>query len=138
MRVPMRDGVDLAADLYLPDVNGVAVSELLPVILERTPYDKSGISRSERSKDREEPLARTQVAEYFAQQGYAVVMQDCRGRFDSGGEFTKYVNEAEYGFDTVQWIAAQDWCDGRVGTMGLSYGAHVQCALAAINPPGLA
>jgi putative CocE/NonD family hydrolase len=137
LRIPMRDRVHLAADLYLPGEDGVAVDQPVPVILERTPYNKSGISRSETSRDRTDPLTRTEVAEYFSERGYAVVMQDCRGRFGSEGEFTKYVNEAQDGFDTVQWIARQNWCDGRVGTMGLSYGAHVQCALAALSPSGL-
>jgi len=134
--VPMGDGVTLATDVYLPGDH--KARQPLPVILERTPYDKSGISRSERSLARPSPRTRPEVAEAFASHGYAVVMQDCRGRFASGGEFEKYVNEARDGFDTMAWIASRDWCNGRIGTMGLSYGAHTQCALAALTPPSLA
>jgi putative CocE/NonD family hydrolase len=136
LRVPMRDGVHLAADLYLPTAGDR--NDGFPVILERTPYDKSGISRSESTLQNPEPITRAEVATFFADHGYAVVMQDCRGRFESEGEFRKYVNEAEDGYDTVAWIAGQSWCNGRIGTMGLSYGAHTQCALAALDPPGLA
>ena len=84
------------------------------------------------------PRTRRQVAEHFAGHGYAVVMQDCRGRYASDGVFEKYVNEAADGFDTLAWIVNQSWCNRRVGTMGFSYGAHTQCALAALNPPGFA
>jgi predicted acyl esterase len=66
-----------------------------------------------------------------------VVVQDCRGRHGSEGRFEKYTAEAEDGFDTVAWIHAQPWCSGRIGTMGLSYAAHTQAALAALDPPGL-
>ena len=132
--VPMRDGVHLATDVYLPE--GAATT--LPVILERTPYDKAGVSRSEVSLRRPEPATRPEVATWFAQRGYAVVMQDCRGRYRSEGEFTKYLSEAEDGYDTLAWLVQQPWCNGRVGTMGVSYGAHAQLALACLSPPGLA
>lgn len=132
--VAMPDGVELATDVYLP----AGATGGLPVILERTPYDKSGISRAERSVACPEPMSRPAVAAWFAQHGYAVVMQDVRGRYQSGGRFAKYVNEAGDGFDTVAWIMRQPWCNGRVGTMGLSYGAHAQMALACLAPPGLA
>jgi Predicted acyl esterases len=65
-------------------------------------------------------------------------MQDCRGRYNSQGTFTKYLHEAEDGYDTLSWLLKQPWCNGRIGTMGLSYGAHTQCALSCLNPPGLA
>ena len=132
--VPMRDGVRLATDVYLPAVT----SARLPVILERTPYDKTGVSRSEVSARSASPATRPEVAAIFARHGFAVVMQDCRGRYGSEGSFTKYVNEAEDGFDTLAWLIGQSWCNGRVGTMGLSYGAHAQLALACLAPPGLA
>jgi len=61
-----------------------------------------------------------------------------RGRYGSEGAFTKYVNEAEDGYDSMVWIGAQPWTNSRIGTMGLSYDAHVQMALACLNPPGLA
>src|SRR5262249_46359964 len=67
-----------------------------------------------------------------------VAYQDCRGRYGSEGEFTKYLSEGEDGFDTVAWLVGQEWCNGRIGTMGLSYAAHTQAALACLNPPRLA
>ncbi len=136
--VRMRDGIMLATDIYLPMQNGSVNVAPLPVILERTPYDKSGISRSEQNVRDPHPMTRKEVAMYFARHGYVVVMQDCRGRYKSQGTFHKYTNEAEDGFDTLSWLVAQAWCDGRIGTMGLSYGAHTQCALACLDPPGLA
>ena len=130
LKVSMRDGVRLATDVYLP----AAAGKPLPVILERTPYDKSGVSRSERSRARSTAMTRPEVATWFARHGYAVVMQDVRGRYGSEGEFTKYISEAEDGYDTLEWLRAQPWCDGRIGTMGVSYGAHVQLALACLAP----
>ena len=136
--VRMRDAVRLATDIYRPvDLHGESKSPL-PVIMERTPYDKRGVSRSEFSSNCPKPATRVELAEFFAGHGYVVVMQDCRGRYKSEGEFTKYVNEAEDGYDTVTWLLRQPWCNGAIATMGLSYGAHTQCALACLNPPGLA
>lgn len=131
--VAMRDGVRLATDIFLPAGNGP-----WPVILERTPYDKAGTSRSERTVADPEPMPRAVMGRRLADAGYAVVWQDCRGRHASEGTFTKYLAEGEDGFDTMAWIVAQEWCDGRIGTMGLSYGAHTQMAAACLNPPGLA
>lgn len=67
-----------------------------------------------------------------------MIYQDCRGRHGSEGRFTKYTSEGPDGYDTVAWITRQPWSNGRVGTMGLSYAAHTQFALACLNPPGLA
>jgi putative CocE/NonD family hydrolase len=131
--VPMRDGARLAADIHRPDA-----SARYPVILERTPCDKSAPSRSERTAEVEEPRSRAEVAAPFVQAGYVVVYQDCRGRYASEGGFTKYLSEAADGYDTVAWLIAQPWCNGRVGTMGLSYAAHTQAALGCLAPPGLA
>ncbi len=136
--VPMRDGVRLATDLYFPAVGDRRSASSLPVIMERTPYDKQGISRSERRAIDDRAHTRGEVAAWYAARGYVVVMQDCRGRYASEGEFVKYLNEPNDGFDAVAWLLAQDWCNGKVGTMGLSYGAHTQSALASMNPPGLA
>ena len=74
----------------------------------------------------------------FAQRGYVVVIQDCRGRYSSQGGFTKYVEEGPDGYDTVEWLAQQSWSNGKIGTYGLSYAAHTQAALACLNPPHLA
>lgn len=133
LMVPMRDGVKLAADVYRP----AGVKGPLPVLLERTPYDKRGTNHADRSQAEPEPKSKPEVAAAFARAGYAFVLQDCRGRFESEGNFTKYVNEGEDGVDTLAWLGEQPWCDGRIGTLGLSYGAHVQAALASLAPEGL-
>lgn len=131
--VPMRDGVHLATDIYLP-----AHDVALPVLLERTPYDKQGTNHADFSVADQTPLSKPEIARIFAARGYALVLQDCRGRYGSEGVFRKYMSEAEDGADTIAWIMAQPWCNGRIGTLGLSYGAHVQAALATLDPPGLA
>jgi putative CocE/NonD family hydrolase len=128
-----RDGVGLATDVYRPSGAG-----RFPVLLERTPYNKSAPSRSERTATVAAPRSRAAVALYFARCGYAVVYQDCRGRYQSGGRFTKYLSEAEDGADTLAWLVRQPWCNGRIGTFGLSYAAHAQAALGSLDPPGLA
>ena len=119
--MPARDGVRLATDVYLPD-GEVSKPGPFPAILIRTPYNKSGIAA---------------VAELFTTRGYAVAVQDVRGRYASEGEFYIYVNEGEDGYDAVAWVAAQPWCNGDVGTYGGSYLAATQSALAALNPPNL-
>jgi putative CocE/NonD family hydrolase len=136
--VTMRDGIRLATDVYLPAQNGQALAGPFPVVMERTPYGKAERSRSEIGRDEARPMARADVAAHFVRAGYAVVYQDCRGRYGSEGEFVKYVSDAEDGYDTCAWIVAQPWCNGRIGTMGLSYAAHTQAALASLTPPGLA
>jgi putative CocE/NonD family hydrolase len=133
--VPMRDGVRLATDIYLPA--GHAPGQRLPVLLERTPYDRRGTNHGDFTLADPEPRSKPELARAFAASGYAYVLQDCRGRYGSEGVFTKYLNEAEDGADTLAWLLEQLWCDGRVGTLGLSYGAHVQSALACLDPPGL-
>ena len=137
LAVPMRDGVRLATDLYLPESLGPYHPGPLPVLLERTPYGKNEETRRERSAANPLPMRRGEVAARFAREGYAVVVQDCRGRFRSEGQFTKYLGEAHDGADTLQWIMEQPWCNGSVGTYGLSYAAHTQTALATQRPPGL-
>jgi putative CocE/NonD family hydrolase len=133
LMVPACDGVVLATDVYRPDGPGP-----FPVLLERTPYDKSAPSRAERTAAVARRLSRAEVAAYFVGHGYAVAYQDCRGRYRSGGHFTKYLSEAEDGCDTLAWLQRQPWCNGRVGTFGLSYAAHTQAALGCLDPPGLA
>ncbi len=136
--VTMRDGVKLATDIYRPARNGVALAEKFPVILERTPYGKAQVSRSEIDVGMTASRPRPEVAQWFVQRGYIVVYQDCRGRYGSEGEFVKYLSDGEDGFDTMAWLAAQPWCNGKVATMGLSYAGHTQGALACLNPPALA
>ena len=109
VKVPMRDGVSLSADIYFPtDPAGP-----YPVVLSRTPYDNT----NERTVD---------DAVFFAQHGYAYVAQDVRGRHDSDGVFEPWTNEFDDGHDTIEWIGAQDWCDGNVGMSGGSYLGSVQ------------
>jgi uncharacterized protein len=120
--VPMRDGVNLAADIYLPAKDGKAVEGSFPAIMERTPYDKEGTVNQGR---------------YYARRGYVAVMQDVRGRFASEGIWHPFAKEAPDGYDSVEWAAAQPWCDGKVGTIGGSYCGSDQSALATLNPPHL-
>lgn len=137
--VTMRDGARLATDVYLPFAMGEHNKcTKWPVLLERTPYNKQGLNRSERSVEHPAARPRTEIARWFARHGYVVVMQDCRGRYGSEGTFSKYLNEAEDGFDTMAWIVDQEWCNGKIGTFGVSYGAHTQISAACLNPPGLA
>jgi uncharacterized protein len=136
--VAMRDGVRLACDVYRPAPGGRPHDEPAPVILERTPYGKHARSRSEIEVGMAAPMERAEVAAHFVRHGYVVIYQDCRGRYASEGRFTKYLSEGPDGFDTLAWIVGQPWCDGQVGTMGLSYAAHTQLAAACLNPPGLA
>ena len=119
--IPMRDGVRLAADIYLPSVGDIPAEGRFPVILERTPYDKSAPRQVTNMK-------------YYARRGYVGVIQDVRGRFESEGEWYAFAKEAPDGFDTVQWLGVQPWSDGQVGTMGGSYAGSDQSALATMNP----
>lgn len=131
--VPMRDGVHLATDIYLPKQSDAT---MWPVVIERTPYNKSAHSRSEIQLDGKK-ISRQEMAEAFTQRGMVAIFQDCRGRYRSEGEFIKYTREGEDGFDTYQWIMQQPWCNGKIGSHGLSYAAHTQLAAACLNPPGL-
>ena len=114
-----RDGVTLFADVYRPAVPG-----RFPVLVIRTPYDKSVDN------------ALTETA-YFPPRGYVVVVQDTRGRFASEGEFYPFLHEATDGYDTIEWAAGLPWSNGRVGTVGQSYMAVVQYQMAATRPPHL-
>ncbi len=136
--VRMRDGVRLATDIYRPMQNGQPLANPLPVILERTPYGKTVVSRSELSVQNPVAASRAEVARYFVSKGYVVIYQDCRGRYGSEGEFVKYLSDGLDGYDACEWIVRQPWCNGKIGTMGLSYAAHTQGALACTNPPGIA
>ncbi|MCC5957763.1 MAG: CocE/NonD family hydrolase [Rhodobacteraceae bacterium] len=133
--VPMRDGVRLATDVFFPEHAGHGP---WPAILERTPYDKREARVNEYTQHHPDVFGREELARFFTDAGFVVVFQDCRGRYGSEGRFTKYRGEAEDGFDTLEWIARQPWCDGQVATMGMSYSAHTQMAAACLNPPALA
>jgi hypothetical protein len=133
--VPMRDGIKLATDIYLP--GSYRDGDQLPVLLERTPYDKRGTNHGDFTLADPEPKSKPEIARIFAAAGYIFVLQDSRGRYASEGSFTKYLSEGEDGADTLAWLMQQPWCDGRIGTLGLSYSAHAQSALACLNPLGL-
>jgi putative CocE/NonD family hydrolase len=137
--IPMRDGVRLATDVYVPARDGEALPGPFPVILERTPYGKTLPSRSERSvAEPDRAKGRAEVARMFVDRGFVVVYQDKRGRYDSEGEYVKYLSDVDDGYDTCAWIVEQPWCDGQIGTKGLSYAAHTQGALASAGSPGVA
>ncbi|MBL8701275.1 MAG: CocE/NonD family hydrolase [Alphaproteobacteria bacterium] len=136
--VAMRDGIRLATDIHRPARDGKPLPGTFPVLMERTPYGKSEVSRSECTRDDPQPRSRAEMAAMFVRRGYVVVYQDCRGRHGSQGSFTKYLDDGTDGYDTCAWIVKQPWCNGRIGTMGLSYAAHTQAALGCLDPPGLA
>jgi uncharacterized protein len=118
LTIPMRDGVKLAADVYRP-----ASGEPVPVLLQRTPYGKG--------------FSGTSFALWAAECGYAVVIQDTRGRWASEGDGYPFVSEAADGYDTVEWAARQPWSNGKVGMYGESYLGYTQYAAAQLRPPAL-
>ena len=119
LQVPMRDGVALSADLYLPKANGP-----FPTILIRTPY----------SNHVEGLILRARA---LANNGYACLLQDTRGRWDSGGDYYPLQGEGVDGYDTQEWIGAQPWSNGKIGTSGGSYLGHVQWQSAPFGSPNL-
>ena len=114
VKVPMRDGVRLSADLYLP-----RDAPPVPAVLIRTPYSNNGDSLIEQGRR-------------MAASGYACVIQDCRGRWDSDGEFYPF-REAEDGYHTQEWVGQQPWCNGKLGTVGGSYLGIVQWTAAPLR-----
>jgi putative CocE/NonD family hydrolase len=120
VETPMRDGVKLVSNLWLPDAVGK-----FPTILIRTPYDKT-------------PQFRRYSLAAYVKAGYAVMLQDTRGRGDSEGQFDFYFPEGKDGYDTIEWIAKQPWSNGRVGMDSGSYLGTVQYLAARENPKHLA
>jgi len=118
--VPMRDGVVLRADVLRPAGDG-----RFPTLVYRTPYGK------------EFALKDYTTFRHAVKRGYAVVVQDVRGRYASAGDFRPYENEGQDGYDTIEWAAAQPWSNGDVGTFGLSYPGAVQWLAAVEGPPHL-
>lgn len=114
----MRDGVVLRADVYRPDTAGP-----LPVLLQRTPYGKG--------------FSNPAFALMAAERGYAVVLQDTRGRWASDGDGYPLIHEMDDGYDSVEWVASQPWANGKVGMYGGSYVGYTQWAAAATQPPSL-
>ncbi len=117
--VPMRDGVQLFADIYLPESVGA-----YPTIVVRTPY---GVQRP--------GMHQTMVN--LAQHGYAVVLADVRGRYESEGIWDPFRDEAKDGYDVIEWAAVQPFSNGKVGMQGGSYLGHNQWAAASQKPPHL-
>ncbi len=122
VRITMRDGVELANNVYLPR-EGLAGGPY-PVIFCRNPYGR-------------QTWADLLNWRFFTDHGYVMVSQDCRGRFDSDGEFYPFFDDGLDGFDSIEWIAEQPWCTGKIGMMGGSYGGWVQWAAARERPPHL-
>ena len=120
--VMLRDGVITYADVFRPDTSGK-----FPVLLQRTPYNKSL------------PISRTGTMDAIraAMSGYTVVVQDVRGRFSSDGEFYTFANEINDGYDSVEWAASQPWSNGKVGMYGASYVGATQWLAAKSKPPSL-
>ncbi len=127
-RIPMRDGVTLSADIYFPDPRGSMATEeqprRWPAILSRTPYMKASEGLLNQGR-------------WFAERGYVFVAMDVRGRGDSDGVFNPYFAEGRDGYDSIEWIAAQPWSDGAVGTIGGSYLGRIQWLTAVERPPHL-
>ncbi|MEO8595927.1 MAG: CocE/NonD family hydrolase [Candidatus Solibacter sp.] len=121
--VPARDGIKLGTNVFLPARAGSAVSGRFPTIVERTPYNKDGVSGS--------------LIAYFVSRGYAVVIQDVRGRYGSGGRWAGNRDDGPDGATLLKWIGEQPWSNGKVGTMGTSYGGATQHAMALANAPNL-
>jgi predicted acyl esterase len=123
----MRDGVRLAANLYLPEDGG---QQRLPVLVQYTPYLKDG--RGGRG-----PIETAQM--YFAQRGYACVSLDMRGYGCSEGVPAPPFSDSEQrdGYDALRWLAGQPWCDGHTGMWGISYGGDTALSVASLQPPSL-
>ena len=120
--IAMHDGVRLAADLYVPSGDKGEKAGALPTLLARTPYNKNGVEHEGR---------------YFAERGFVVVANDVRGRYSSEGTWRLIADDPQDGFEVVEWIANQEWSDGKIGTFGTSYPGGTQHALAEMNPPHL-
>lgn len=117
--VEMRDGTKLATNIYLP----ITEEEAVPALVIRTPYRKGG-------------LEGWQSTTFYAKNGYAVVAQDTRGRYGSEGVFDFVFDDANDGYDTIEWVASQEgWCNGKVGTYGHSYNAYTQYLLPLATDP---
>lgn len=116
-KIAMSDGVHLAADVYVP-----SEGKTFPSVLIRTPYDKRG---------------KEWLASMLASAGYVVVVQDVRGMNASEGRFVAFVNEKKDGLDTLDWITAQPWSNGKIGMWGTSYVAYCAIVLAPTGHPSL-
>ena len=125
IEITMRDGTILRHNMTRPDIDGK-----FPVLLERSPYNKEGGSENGVGSP-----------EFFAARGYVVIIQDVRGRFASDGDFYPFKDDGngsnKDGYDTVEWLANQDWSTGKIGTIGGSYSGATQYRNAISNPPNV-
>ena len=117
VRIPMRDGVNLSADLYMPEADGK-----FPAILFYHPYRKSDAHPYEHP--------------YFAQRGIVAVRLDVRGTGGSEGIVTDEFTPVERtdGYDAIEWLAKQEWCNGNIGMTGSSYGGYTTLGVAMLQP----
>ena len=123
LMIPTRDGKRMSTDIYRPGRNGAPVDEKFPVLLNRTPYNKTALAAQ---------------AEFYAQRGYVVALQDTRGRYKSEGVFSKVQPvDATDGYDVIEWLAKQPYTNGTVGMWGSSFSAHMQAGAAQYHPPSL-
>ena len=129
VRIPVRDGLDLSSNLWLPLPRPGRADERFPVILEMIPYGKDNWRRN----------ADTARGEWLAARGFALCRLDVRGTGSSQGVAEDEYTEAETkdGFDAVEWLAAQPWCNGNVGMWGISYGGFTSIQVAKLRPPHL-
>ncbi|UXN57635.1 CocE/NonD family hydrolase [Phyllobacterium zundukense] len=128
VRIQMSDGIGLYADIYRPQ----GVDSRLPTILIRTPYSKAPY------QERHESAAHSGVAYMFAGQGFAVVVQDVRGRYSSEGPYHILLGDVDDGYETISWITSQHWSNGKVGGFGCSALGIAQIMMSQRRPPGLA
>ena len=129
VRVPVRDGLELSANLWLPTAQADAPAQRFPVILEMIPYGKDSWRRN----------GDTARGEWLAARGFALCRLDVRGTGSSPGVALDEYTEAETldGYDAVEWLAAQPWCTGDVGMWGISYGGFTAIQVAKLRPPHL-
>ena len=136
--VAMRDGVRVAVDIFRPDSDGK-----FPALLGMSPYGKGIQSMTVPYQPPNSPIHHTPIEagdpEYFASRGYVQIIADVRGTGHSEGEYLGWISpqEAQDGYDLVEWIAEQPWCDGNVGMVGISYFGAIQLPVAAQQPPHL-
>ena len=121
--IASRDGVKLAANVHLPARNGTLAPGRFPAIVERSPYNKDAVPAS--------------LINQYVAQGYAVVIQDVRGRYASEGTWRPVRDDGADGAELLRWIGEQPWSNGTVGTMGTSYNGSTQHAMAIANAPHL-
>lgn len=123
LMIPTRDGKRMATDVYRPGRNGVPLAQTLPVLLNRTPYNKAALA---------------ELAVWYAERGYVVALQDTRGRYKSEGTFSKVQPaDATDGYDVVEWLAKQPYANGVVGMWGTSFSAHTAAGAVQYHPPSL-